>query len=228
MPTSTPLESLPLLSLPTRARPSSRMLKRAMDIVGATVALVVTAPLFVYIAWKVKRRSPRPDLLPARAAGHGTGGSSRSSSSGRCTPTSETAAHREYIKATMNGHVEPARTVFTSSTAATPSPASDAGCGRRASTNCRSSSTSSGVTCRLSDLARASPTRPSTSSRTTSSGSSCPQGMTGLWQVTARAHSTFGEALDIDVPMRAAGRSGSTCVCCSGRRSQLLRPTGTV
>ena len=26
-----------------------------------------------------------------------------------------------------------------------------------------------------------------------------PQGMTGLWQVTARAHSTFGEALDMDV-----------------------------
>ena len=26
-----------------------------------------------------------------------------------------------------------------------------------------------------------------------------PAGMTGLWQVTARAHSTFGEALDMDV-----------------------------
>jgi lipopolysaccharide/colanic/teichoic acid biosynthesis glycosyltransferase len=26
-----------------------------------------------------------------------------------------------------------------------------------------------------------------------------PQGITGLWQVTARAHSTFGEALDMDV-----------------------------
>ena len=26
-----------------------------------------------------------------------------------------------------------------------------------------------------------------------------PQGLTGLWQVTARAHSTFGEALDMDV-----------------------------
>jgi lipopolysaccharide/colanic/teichoic acid biosynthesis glycosyltransferase len=26
-----------------------------------------------------------------------------------------------------------------------------------------------------------------------------PQGLTGLWQVTARAHSSFGEALDMDV-----------------------------
>jgi lipopolysaccharide/colanic/teichoic acid biosynthesis glycosyltransferase len=28
---------------------------------------------------------------------------------------------------------------------------------------------------------------------------SVPQGITGLWQVTARAHATFGEALDMDV-----------------------------
>jgi lipopolysaccharide/colanic/teichoic acid biosynthesis glycosyltransferase len=26
-----------------------------------------------------------------------------------------------------------------------------------------------------------------------------PQGITGLWQVSARANSTFGEALDMDV-----------------------------
>ena len=26
-----------------------------------------------------------------------------------------------------------------------------------------------------------------------------PQGVTGLWQVTARANATFGEALDMDV-----------------------------
>ena len=34
---------------------------------------------------------------------------------------------------------------------------------------------------------------------TTSSASSSRPGLTGLWQVTARAHSTFGEALDMDV-----------------------------
>ena len=26
-----------------------------------------------------------------------------------------------------------------------------------------------------------------------------PQGLTGLWQVTARANSTYGESLDMDV-----------------------------
>ena len=30
-----------------------------------------------------------------------------------------------------------------------------------------------------------------------------PAGMTGLWQVAARAHSTFAEALDLDVGLRA-------------------------
>jgi lipopolysaccharide/colanic/teichoic acid biosynthesis glycosyltransferase len=28
---------------------------------------------------------------------------------------------------------------------------------------------------------------------------SVPQGLTGLWQVTARANSTYGESLDMDV-----------------------------
>ena len=55
-----------------------------------------------------------------------------------------------------------------------------------------------------------------------------PAGLTGLWQVTARAHSTFGEALDMDVayvrgwslgldlrllfrtPAQVLGRRGST------------------
>ena len=44
---------------------------------------------------------------------------------------------------------------------------------RRASTSCRSSSTSCAATCRSSGRDRASPTRPSTSGRTTSSASSC-------------------------------------------------------
>ena len=55
------------------------------------------------------------------------------------------------------------------------------------------------ATCRSLARVRASRTRPSTSSRTTSSASSSRPGITGLWQVTARAQSTFGEALDMDV-----------------------------
>ena len=60
-------------------------------------------------------------------------------------------------------------------------------------------STSFAATCRSSARGRASRTRWSTSSRTTSSASSCRPGITGLWQVTARARSTFVEALEMDV-----------------------------
>ena len=46
-----------------------------------------------------------------------------------------------------------------------------------------------------------------------------PAGITGLWQVTARAHSTFGEALDMDVAVRArlVARSRPRAAC-SARR----------
>ena len=43
------------------------------------------------------------------------------------------------------------------------------------------------------------PTRRSISPRTTSSASCAPPGITGLWQVTARAHASFAEALEMDV-----------------------------
>ena len=42
-------------------------------------------------------------------------------------------------------------------------------------------------------------TRPSTPSPHHFERFDVPQGITGLWQVTARAHATFGEALDMDV-----------------------------
>jgi lipopolysaccharide/colanic/teichoic acid biosynthesis glycosyltransferase len=40
---------------------------------------------------------------------------------------------------------------------------------------------------------------------------SVPAGMTGLWQVTARARSTFVEALDMDVAYARDCRSASIC-----------------
>jgi exopolysaccharide biosynthesis polyprenyl glycosylphosphotransferase len=55
------VEGLPLLELPPpRLSRSSFLVKRGIDIVGASVALIVTAPLFAYIAWRIKRDSPGP------------------------------------------------------------------------------------------------------------------------------------------------------------------------
>jgi exopolysaccharide biosynthesis polyprenyl glycosylphosphotransferase len=55
------IEGLPLLALrPPRARRMSRALKRAADAGVAGVLLVLTAPLFAWIAWRVHRSSPGP------------------------------------------------------------------------------------------------------------------------------------------------------------------------
>ena len=40
------------------ARPGSRMLKRAFDIAGAAVLLVLTAPLFAWLTWELRKTGP--------------------------------------------------------------------------------------------------------------------------------------------------------------------------
>ena len=55
------VEGLPLVSIPTM-RPSrlARAAKRAIDLVGASIALVVFSPVFLFAAWRVKRDSEGP------------------------------------------------------------------------------------------------------------------------------------------------------------------------
>jgi exopolysaccharide biosynthesis polyprenyl glycosylphosphotransferase len=55
------VEGLPLVGLPAlRLSHSSRVLKRLMDLTIATVGLIVLAPLFLFIAARIKRDSPGP------------------------------------------------------------------------------------------------------------------------------------------------------------------------
>ena len=108
------------------------------------------------------------------------------------------APHREYVQQVMDTRAEPATSglyKLDRSDAVT-----SIGRFLRAASldELRSSSTCSAATCRSSARGPASPTKRSCSSPTTSSASSCPPGMTGLWQVEARARATFREALDLD------------------------------
>ena len=67
------VEGIPLVGMPP-ARPSrsSRAVKRAIDIVGASCMLLVTAPLFLFIAWRVRRESPGPAFFRQERLGlHG-------------------------------------------------------------------------------------------------------------------------------------------------------------
>ena len=53
------VEGLPLVALqPVRPTKLARATKRVIDIAGATAALVLVSPLFLFIAWRVRRDSP--------------------------------------------------------------------------------------------------------------------------------------------------------------------------
>ncbi len=55
------VEGLPLIGLPpARLSPFVALLKRSLDVVGASIGLVLTAPLFALIAVLIKRDSPGP------------------------------------------------------------------------------------------------------------------------------------------------------------------------
>lgn len=56
---------------------------------------------------------------------------------------------------------------------------------------------------------------------------SVPAGITGLWQVKARAHSTFGEALDIDVAYARSWSFGLDVLLLLQTPLQLIRPKAT-
>jgi exopolysaccharide biosynthesis polyprenyl glycosylphosphotransferase len=67
------VEGVPLLGLaPLRLSRSSRILKRAMDIVVSTMGLVALAPVFALIALRIKVESPGPVFF--RQVRMGTGG----------------------------------------------------------------------------------------------------------------------------------------------------------
>ncbi len=55
-----------------------------------------------------------------------------------------------------------------------------------------------------------------------------PPGITGLWQVTARAHTTFAEALDMDVAYARGWSLGlDAWLLCNARRVHMLRRDAT-
>jgi exopolysaccharide biosynthesis polyprenyl glycosylphosphotransferase len=193
------VEGMPLLGMPTsKLLPFSRALKRATDVIGAVTLLVLTAPLFAIVALWVRRDSPGPIFFRQTRLGEGMQPFVALKFRTMFVDTDDTA-HREFIKATMNSTAAPA--------------------GNGLYKLERSSSiTSSGRFLRKTSLdelpqlinvlrgemSLVGP-RPCIAYETESFEShhferfDVPAGITGLWQVTARAHASFGEALDLDV-----------------------------
>jgi exopolysaccharide biosynthesis polyprenyl glycosylphosphotransferase len=193
------VEGLTLLGLPpTRGSGGSRVLKRTIDIVGATVGLIVLSPLMAYIALRVRRDSPGPILF--RQTRLGTNMKEFTALKFRTMKANtDPEAHREYIRRAMtisaeaegNGlyKLERADAVTTF--------------GRRL----RKSSLDELpqlINVLRGDMSLVGP-RPCIPYEAENFEAHhlerflVPQGITGLWQVTARANSTYLEALDLDV-----------------------------
>jgi exopolysaccharide biosynthesis polyprenyl glycosylphosphotransferase len=193
------VEGLPLVGLPpARLSRSSRAIKRAIDIAGASALLLVTAPLLALIALRVKWDSPGPALFRQTRLGQDMRAFTLLKFRTMKVDTDE-SQHREYVRNTM------------SSTAEAP-------VGGAYKLDRTDAVTRVGRWLRRSsldelpqlinvlkgDLSLVGPRpcipyevdnfKPHQFERFL-----VPQGLTGLWQVTARANATFGEALEMDV-----------------------------
>jgi lipopolysaccharide/colanic/teichoic acid biosynthesis glycosyltransferase len=183
---------------PARIPRLSRLIKRSIDIVGAAILIVVTTPLMLLIALMVRRSSPgsvffRQDrlgidmhgftLLKFRTMRDGT----------------DDAPHREYLKQIASADAEPgANKLYKLDRSDVVTPFGR--WLRRTSLD----ELPQIFNVLRGDMSLVGP-RPAIPYELELYAPHhferflVPAGLTGLWQVEARAHSTFREALDLDV-----------------------------
>jgi exopolysaccharide biosynthesis polyprenyl glycosylphosphotransferase len=193
------VEGIPLLGLPpARATNTARMIKRAIDLAGSCIGLFVLAPLFAYIAVRIRLESDGPILFRQNRLGMNmrefTALKFRT-----MTVNTDAVAHRDYIRATMSSHAAASGTGVYKLDRGD----SVTKFGRRLRR------TSLDELPQLVNVLRGEmslvgprpciPYEIENYERHHFERFSVPQGITGLWQVTARANSTYGESLDMDV-----------------------------
>jgi lipopolysaccharide/colanic/teichoic acid biosynthesis glycosyltransferase len=188
-----------LLSVaPARIPRSSRLIKRSLDIVGASLLLALAAPLMLLIALLIRRDSSGPVFFRQERLGIDMRGFTVFKFRTMRDGTDE-APHREYLRNIMSADATPG-------------------------TNNLYKLDRSDVVTRVGkwlrktsldelpqlfnvlrgDMSIVGP-RPAIPYELELYAAHhferflVPAGLTGLWQVEARAHSTFGEALDLDV-----------------------------
>lgn len=221
------LEGLPVVGLaPARIGRSSRLLKRIIDVVGATLLLILTAPLFGFAAWRIKRGSPGPIIFRQQRLGMNQREFTILKFRTMRSETDE-VLHRDYIKATMEGRAEPSSNgLFKLDRAGE---VTESGRWLR--------KTSLDELPQLLNVLRGDMSlvgprpclpyevdhfKPHHFERFL-----VPAGMTGLWQVTARARSQFDEALEMDVVYVQSWSLGLDLRLLLRTPLHLLRPTAT-
>ncbi|MBM2823188.1 MAG: Sugar transferase [Thermoleophilia bacterium] len=193
------VEGTPLIGLrPAGISRSSRLLKRAFDLSLASVLLLVTAPLFAFAAWRIKRDSPGPVFFRQARLGGGAREFSMLKFRTMVVGTDD-EVHREYIRSIMDKSAAPVGSGLYKLD--------------REDAITRSGrwlrKTSLDELPNLVNVVRGEMSlvgpRPCLAYETEYFDPHhferflVPAGMTGLWQVTARARTTFAEALDLDV-----------------------------
>jgi exopolysaccharide biosynthesis polyprenyl glycosylphosphotransferase len=193
------VEALPLIGLPpVRLSPAAGAVKRLADLALAAGALLVTAPLFAYIAWRVRRDSPGPVFFRQTRLGLNmkefTVLKFRTMRVGV-----DNEAHREYIRSTMNASAP----VGSNGMYKLDRPGDITSFGqwlRKTSLD----ELPQLINVLRGDMSLVGP-RPCIAYETENFAPHhferflVQPGMTGLWQVAARARAPFGEALDMDV-----------------------------
>jgi exopolysaccharide biosynthesis polyprenyl glycosylphosphotransferase len=193
------IEALPLTGIPPVRLPrSARVMKRAIDIAGAALALLVTWPLFVVIAALVRLDSPGPALFCQPRLGFAmrefTALKFRTMSAG-----ADDSVHREYIRRSLTAQTDgtEADGVYKLQR---PEITRVGAWLRRTSLD----ELPQLLNVLKGDMSLVGP-RPCIAYETEHFQPHhferflVPAGLTGLWQVTARAKATFYEALDMDV-----------------------------
>jgi exopolysaccharide biosynthesis polyprenyl glycosylphosphotransferase len=193
------VEGMPLLTIPpARLSRTSLIVKRVMDVSGACLLLLVSAPLFLIAAFRIKRESPGPVFFRQTRLGENMAPFVALKFRTMRVDTDQ-SEHREYIKNTMT----PAATLNANGTYKLSRDDDVTPFGHFLR------STSLDELPQLINVLRGEMSlvgpRPCIEYETEFFQPHhfdrflVPQGLTGLWQVTARAKSTFGEALEMDV-----------------------------
>jgi exopolysaccharide biosynthesis polyprenyl glycosylphosphotransferase len=193
------LEGMPLVELPPPSLTrSSRWMKRAIDAGVAGVALLLTAPVFAYIALRVKLDSPGPIFFRQKRLGQDQR-EFEVLKFRTMKVDNDDSAHREFIKELMDPTTAKAKNgIFKLDRG---DAVTRSGRWLRATSLDELPQL---INVLRGDMSLVGP-RPCIDWETEHFEPHhydrflVPAGITGLWQVTARAQSTFKEALDMDV-----------------------------
>lgn len=193
------VEGLPLIGLPQASiTRSSRMVKRAIDIAGASLGLLITSPLLLVIALLIRRDSDGPVFFRQTRLGREMREFTIVKFRTMRTDVDD-RSHREFIKKTMSSDAAPE----TSGLYKLERDDAVTRVGRWLRKTSLDELPQLWNVLR-GDMSLVGP-RPCLGYETEHFAPHhferfrVPAGITGLWQVTARARSTFGEALDMDV-----------------------------